>query len=204
MKIRPELEITVRHYSLLNVFKCMVHDVQESAVVIKLPKECLRTSFLKGDPLVVAYEMEGLVQIMGGNIIDFSHNEEQLIFVADVQDSDARMRACERFPVSLYSDFKLAEGVGVKKCYALVKDISIYGMKIYARESYFKGQKIYLDIFLTRDIMSMTAEIVRKVEYEGYIEYGLKIMHNGPTVLNHIKSFVRKSQQEHMIKFYRQ
>lgn len=202
MNIRPGLVITVRHYSLLNVFKGIVVDVRENAVTVKLPKECSRTSFLKGDPLVVAYETEGPVEITGGRLVDFSTDNEQLIFAEDRQDDGVKMRAYKRFPVSLYADFRLAEGG--KKSFALVKDISEYGILIYAKESFFKGQKLHLDIFLTRDIMSLSAEIVRKVEYDTYFEYGLIIKHSGPTVFNHIKNFVRKAQQEHILKFNRE
>lgn len=203
MNIKQGYEISIRHYSMLNVFKGIVLDVQENAVTIKLPKECLRTSFLKGDPLVVAYEADGSVEIMGGKIVDFSHEDERLIFVEDQLDDGVKMRSYVRFPVSLYADFRLADCGGSKKCFALVKDISEYGLLIYARESFFKGQKLNFDIFLTRDILSLTAEIVRKVEYDGYFEYGLKIRHSGPTVFNHIKNFVRKAQEEHIIKFSR-
>lgn len=202
MNIRPGLVITVRHYSLLNVFKGIVVDVRENAVTVKLPKECLRTSFIKGDPLVVAYETEGPVEITGGRLVDFSTDNEQLIFAEDEQDDGVKMRAYKRFPVSLYADFRLVEGG--KKCFALVKDISEYGILIYAKESFFKGQKLHLDIFLTRDILSLSAEIVRKVEHDTYFEYGLIIKHSGPTAFNHIKNFVRKAQQEHILKFNRE
>jgi hypothetical protein len=201
MNIRQGYVITVRHYSLLNVFKGIVTDVQDNAVTIKLPKECLKTSFLKGDPLVIAYEANGTIAITGGLTIDFSSNKEQLTFIKDEQDEGMKMRSYERYPVSLYADFRLAEIGGGKKCFALVKDISDYGILIYARESYFKGQKLYFDIFLTRDILSLTAEIVRKVEWDNYFEYGLLIKHNGPTVFNHIKNLVKKAQEEHILKF---
>ena len=194
--------ITVRHYSLLNVFKGIVTNIQHNEVTIKLPKECSKTSFSKGDPLVVAYESEGTVEIMGGKLTEFSPNMEQLVFIEDEPEEDMKMRACERFPVSLYADFRLAEGG--KKCFALIKDISEYGVMMFSRESFFKGQRLYLDIFLTRDILSLTAEIVRKVEHENCFEYGLIIKHSGPTVFNHIKNLVRKAQQEHILKFDRE
>lgn len=204
MNIRTGFVITVRHYSLLNVFKGIVLDVQGIVVTVKLPKECLRTSFLKGDPLVVAYETDTSVVIIGGRIEDFNRDDEQLTFAVDKSEEDMKMRSHERFPVSLYADFRLAEIGGGKKCFALVKDISEYGILIYARESFFKGQKLNFDIFLARDIMSLTAEIVRKVECDNYFEYGLLIKHSGPTVFNHIKNFVKKAQEEHVLKFNRE
>lgn len=204
MYIEPGFVITVRHYSMVNVFKGIVLSVQDDTVMIKLPKECLKTSFLKGDPLVVAFETGGTVQITGGRIVDIGHNNGQLIFAEDEQEDGMKMRSYERYPVSLYADFRLAEGRGGKKCFALVKDISEYGMLIYTGESFFKGQRLDLDIFLTRDILSLSAEIVRKVEYGNYFGYGLRIRHSGAIVFNHIKNVVRKAQEEHIIKFSRE
>jgi hypothetical protein len=74
-------------------------------------------------------------------------------------------------------------------------------MMIYTKESVFKGQKFDFDIYLTRDILSLTAQIVRKTEHEGYFEYGLQIVHSGPVVFNHIRNLIRKAQMEHILKF---
>ena len=199
MNIKPGHVITVRHYSLLNVFKGMVLDTQENTVIVKLPKEALKASFLKGDPLVVAYEAGDTVEIIGGRLADYDPVNEQISFIADKMEDGTDQRFYERFPVSLYADFKLVEGG--RKCFALVKDISEHGLLIYSKDAFFKGQRLNMDIFLTRDIMSLTAEIIRRVDYKDYIEYGLKIRHSGPSVFNHIKNFVKKAQEEHVLRF---
>jgi len=197
--------ITVRHYSMLNVFKGIVLQVQDNKVTIKLPKECIKTTFLAGDPLVVAYEAdEEKVKITGGRITDASPNKEQLVFAEDEREEGMKMRSYERYPVSLYADFKHNGVHGNKKCFALVKDISEYGMLIYTSESLFKGIRLDLDIFLTRDILSLSAEIVRKLECGNYFGYGLRIKHSGAVAFNHIKNVVKKAQQEHIILFTRE
>ncbi len=199
MNIKPGQVITIRHYSLLNVFKGVVLDTQVNTVIVKLPKEALKATFTKGDPLVAAYESEDTIEITGGRLMDFNPGREQISFIADLPEEGVKLRFYERFPVSLYADFKLVEGG--KKYFALVKDISEHGILIYSKDSFFKGQRLNIDIFLTRDIMTLTAEIVRKTEGQDYIEYGLKIRHNGPAVFNHIKGFIKKAQEEHVLKF---
>ena len=66
------------------------------------------------------------------------------------------------------------------------KDISEFGVMIYSRNLILKAR--HMDIYLTREILNLTAEIVRKVEHNGYFEYGLKIKHNGPFVFSQIKT----------------
>lgn len=188
--------ITIRHYSMTSVFESIISDIRTYSIEVRLPKECMNTVFLPGDPLAVAYEVGNSAEIKGGMIIDFNRQDELLAFSEDTYDEGMRMRSYQRFPVSLYADYRVIEEYVNKKCFALVKDISEYGLLVYSRDDHFKGMKMCLDIYLTRDILSLTAEIVRKVERDGFYEYGLKIKHEGPYVFNHIKNFVKKSENE--------
>lgn len=193
--------VTIRHYSMINVFKCVVTETNGGRVEVKLPKECQKSTFLAGDPLVVAFESENSTEIKGCRIEEYRRDKELLIYSEDEFDEGASMRSHDRFPVSLYADYRVVEGMSSKKGFALVKDISDYGLLVYSKDSHFKGMSLNFDIYLTRDILSLTAEIVRKVEYDGYYEYGLKIRHNGPFVFNHIKNYVTKAQNELIAKF---
>lgn len=196
--------IAVRHYSMISVFTSIVANVQDQLVEIKLPKDCQKSMFVKGDPVVVAYESGEATEIKGGRIMDYKKNEGMLSYMEDVDDKEKiSMRSFTRFPVSLYADYRVVEELGHKKNYALVKDISEFGLMIYSTESHFKGLRLNMDIYLTREILNLTSEIIRKVEHDGYYEYGLRIKHNGPYVFSQIKNYVRKSQEELTSKFSR-
>ncbi|MGE5614753.1 MAG: PilZ domain-containing protein [Bacillota bacterium] len=194
--------VAVRHYSLINVFTSIVANAWERLVEIKLPKECQNSTFIRGDPVVVAFENGDSTEIKGGMVVEYKKEEGLLTYEEDIYDEEkVRMRSFARFPVSLYADYKVVEEGGHKKNFALVKDISEFGIMLYSTESHFKGLRLNLDIYLTREILNLTAEIVRKVEHDGYIEYGLRIKHNGPFVFTKIKNYVRKSQEELTSKF---
>lgn len=203
MKPTEGTVVTVRHYSMINMFSAIVNEVRDRSIMIRLPKECMKATFLAGDPIVTSYETNEKVHIRGGRILDFNRKDELLEYMEDELDEGSRMRSYERFPVSLYADYRVAETLGNKKCLALVKDISDYGLMVYSRESHFKGLTLILDIYLPRDILSLNAEIVRKIERDGHFEYGLKIKHNGPVVFNRIKTFVKKEQDELLGKYER-
>lgn len=200
MGIKPGIFITIRHYSLINVFKALVKDVHNNTITIKLPKECDKTVFSTGDPLVIAFLDGDNARIEGGSVTNYDKNQAILVFKIDVPDEGAKKRFHERYPVSLYADFRLEERYDNKKSFALVKDISEYGMCIYSPKFLSIGQKLNLDVYLVRDIMSLSAEIVRKAERGDNFEYGLGIRHRGATVFNHIKVFVKKAQEEHINK----
>lgn len=204
MNLEQGYFITVRHYSMLNVFNSYVLDITDNKIKIKLPKECQKTIFISGDPVVVAYETDAKIEITGGIILETCNDNEYLVFEEDKYDDGMELRDYVRYPVSLYADIRAAEYRIGKKGLALVKDISEYGIQIFTKEDICKGQKIDLDVYLTRDILSLTAEIVRKTEHDIYYEYGLRIKHSGAIVFNHIKNVVKKAQEEHIIKFGRE
>lgn len=196
MELTEGRVVTMRHYSMINVFDSIVDKIEGDRIVVKLPKECQKATFLEGDPLVTAYELDEKPVIKGGRVLEYKRYESLLAYREDVPDEGSRLRSYERHPVSLYADYRVADTMGHRKYFALVKDISDYGLMVYSKEEHFKGHRLNFDIYLARDILSLTAEIVRKVDHGGYYEYGLKIRHNGPIVFNQIRNFVRKEQEE--------
>jgi len=196
MDLTAENIVTIRHYSMINVFTGTVYHKDGISVVVKLPRECLKATFLKDDPIVTAYNTGSDFRITGGRVKEFIKSEELLAYEEDMPDEGSKMRAYNRFPVSLYADYRVAEAHDNKKYFALVKDISEYGIMIYSKESHFKGLNLIMDIFLTREILSLTAEIVRMAEHDGFYEYGMKIKHSGPVVYNQIRNYVRKEEEE--------
>lgn len=199
--LREGSVITIKHYSMTNAFKSIVSDINEFGIEVKLPKECMKTAFLPGDPLVVAYETGNFVGIKGARIIDFNRINELLAFSEDTFDEGVKMRSYSRYPVSLYADYRVIEEYSNKKKFALVKDISEYGLMVYSTDNHYKGMKMNIDIYLTRDILSLTAVIVRKVDHGSYYEYGLRIKHEGPYVFSRIKNYVNKSEKELLGKY---
>lgn len=196
MLLNPGSFVTISHYSLTSVFRSTVLAANGNNVEVKLPKECMRSNFLVGDPLAVAYEVRNLPKIKGARVSHYNAEEAVLIFVEDTYEEEVKMRSYERFPVSLYADYRVVEEMGNRKSYALVKDISEYGLQVYSKESHYKGLRLSMDIYITRDILSLEAEILRKTERDGYYEYGLRIKHRGPYVHSHIKDYIKKSEIE--------
>lgn len=198
MDIIPGFTVTVRHYSLLNVFKSTVLEADDSLVALRLTRETSITRFLIGDPLVVAYKLNGDLKVTGGRVTEFDPGRERLEFRVDVLENEANKRMYERYPLSYYADFRILD-TG-KKGQSLVKDISNYGILILTKEDLYKGQKVDMDIYMLRDILSFKAEVVRKQEGQEYFEYGMTILHNGAMVYNRVANHIKKSRDELAVK----
>lgn len=194
MNVKPGDIITVRHYSMLNVFKSAIAGFGERTLILNISKEFANTYFSVGDPIVFAIFGTENLKVFGGRIQGLSSGEETLEVEYDVQEEGAGNRLYERTPVSHYADIRIKD-TG-RKYKALVKDISFYGMLLFLNEDLYRGQILDVDIFLDRDVMSLKAEVARKHQGSVHMEYGLKILHKGPVVYNHIKNYVKKSHEE--------
>ena len=201
MNAKPGDIITVRHYSLLNVFKSVITEAGEKSLALKISREHSDAYFSVDDPIVLAFSGSEHFRIFGGRVCGLNSSGETLEVSFDAQEEGAKNRLYERTPVSHYADIRIKD-TG-KKCQALVKDISFYGILIFLNEDLYRGQQLDVDVFLDRDIMSFKAEVVRKYQGAVHMEYGLKILHRGPVVYNHIKNYVRKSQEEFINAFNR-
>lgn len=194
MNIKPGDIIIVRHYSLLNAFKSVVIEAADESLFLKISREQSNAYFYAGDPIVLATTGSENIRISGGRVHSYSQGEGILQVQVDIQKVENNARRYERTPVSHYADIRLCDTC--KKYQVLVKDISFYGIMLFTKEDLHKGQQMDVDVFLDRDIMSFKAEVVRKLEGTIHMEYGLKILHRGPLVFNHIQNYVRKSQEE--------
>ncbi len=201
MNAKPGDIITVRHYSLLNIFKSQITEIGEKSLTIRIAKEHSNAYFSVGDPIVIAFLGNEQVSIAGGRVNCLSPSGETLEVSVDQAEEEAANRLYERTPVSHYADIRIRD-TG-KKSQVLVKDMSFYGLLIFSNEDLYRGQQLDLDVYLDRDIMSLKAEVARKVQGAVHMEYGLKILHRGPLVFNHIQNYVRKSQEEFMNVFSR-
>lgn len=93
MLLNPGSFVTISHYSLTSVFRSTVLAANGNNVEVKLPKECMRSNFLVGDPLAVAYEVRNLAKIKGARVSHYNAEEAVLIFVEDTYEEEVKMRS---------------------------------------------------------------------------------------------------------------
>lgn len=194
--INKGMNVAVKHYSLLSAFRSTVIDTNENIVTIKVPKDSMRTVFQIGDPLAVAYNEEGSQKIKSATVTGFDAVNELLEFAEKPDVECTERRYSERLPVSLYADFRLTDLRGGKKKFALIRDVSEYGLCITTGEQIFRGQYIDMDIYLARNILSLTAKIVWVSQKGSTYDYGLQIKHNGPLILYRMRELMQKERLE--------
>jgi len=201
--IKPGVVVSLQHYSVITNFKAHVLDAKEDYFTVRVPKDFSTKTFQTGDPVVFGFESGDEVFIRGGIIFEMNTYEKTISVKPDREptDSESQNRLYERHPVSLYADVRTPSIR--KKFLAIISDMSYYGMLFHVKEDLTVGEEVDIDIFLDRTIMSQRGTLVRKTSELNYFKYGVKIIHNDPVSYNHIKQYIKSSQQEHVFMFRR-
>lgn len=199
MNIKIGDVVTIQHYSGLNPFRSIVLETGDGMIKLRLVKEFAIIRFFEGDPLVVGYEKDSRLYIMGCVVENIDPVKNSIEVRVDKVESDAQKRAYERYPVSLYADVRIyGEN---KKHLATVKDISCYGMQIYSKTEFPDNSELSMDIYLEKNVISIKANIVRKITRSCYFEYGIKIIYDNSAAFGHMNDYITvlKADQEESI-----
>lgn len=184
----------LRHYSGLNNFKTLVLGAFEDIVIVKLTKDFAVLNFFEGDPVVLGYEQDGQVYILGCTIHKIRPKDNSVELKIDKVDSSADQRQYERYPVSLYGDIRAR--YGSKKYLVTIKDISYYGMLVYSKTELQINDLVEVDIYMDKNIVFLKGNIVRKMQTPHHFEYGLTIVYDDKNSINLMKEYIKRLRKE--------
>lgn len=186
--------VCIHHFSSLVPYKGYIAESEQDGLKVKLAGESAEKNFQKGDPMVLGYEQSEQIYICGCSVKYIDRIVGTVELEVDRVDSDAALRQYERFPVSLCADMKIHDSR--KKNLATVKDISCYGMRVYAKADIPIGEKVDIGIYMDKNIVFVSAVIVRKQKKTGYFDYGLSIVYDSSTTQNMVREYTKKLKQE--------
>lgn len=196
---KPGDVVSVRHYSGVNPFKCLVIDETEDSLKMKLTKELAIVNFLEGDPAVIGVEKENdefiknNVQIIGCTIKNIYKKDGIVEVCVDKIESEASQRKHERFPVSIYADVRIKRDR--KKYLVVIKDISYYGMLVFSKSEFSVGDELDLDIYMEKNMVFLKCEVLRKVVEPVYNRYGLRVIYEDVNSMNFMKEYLRRLKE---------
>jgi hypothetical protein len=132
--------------------------------------------------------------MVGGSIKNIFPHKNKIDINIDTITVEAQKRSHERFPVSLYAD--IIQENSKKRNIVILKDLSFSGIQIHSKVDFNTNSNISMDIYLERNVISINATIIRKVNKIKYFEYGLKINYNNVTTMNFIKDYIQTLRNE--------
>lgn len=191
MNLKPGEVLAVRHYSIVSIISSRVVDVDNDIITIKLTKDFLKKSHLsQGDPIVLGYESEDNINVLGCNILSIDLSEGYAVVKVDNITNCENRRTRERFPISLYAD--LIFHMTKSKDTVILKNLSVYGMLVYTKSHFALDQSIEIHIYTQTDIVFIKGLIVRKAEGQYFNEYGIGIKYEDMKSKSMLEDYIKK------------
>jgi two-component system, chemotaxis family, chemotaxis protein CheY len=167
--------VIITHYS--DSEKSMITtilSVDNNSLLLKTTKDFGNSNFTEGDPIVISFETAEKIYICEAEIsfIDLPKS----VFCTNVLVLDAidNLRKSERILTSLYVELKHTNYKGIVK--AIVKDISIEGVRIITNTEFEKGDQIEVGMFFEKELIRLYGNIMWKSkDNQNKFTYGIKI-----------------------------
>jgi hypothetical protein len=186
--VKPGDVVVIKHYSEFSSIKSVVVEVTDNILIARLTKDFSQMNFLEGDPVVVGFEKDNEVFVMGCSIIEVMQSEDIIMLKIDEVEANNERRNHERYPVSLYADIKVH---GSNNLYlATIKEISYHGMLVCCKADLEADSRLEVDTYLGSYTISLKASIMRKVEQARFFEYGLKLNFEDSESSDFVKNYI--------------
>ena len=144
MEIKAGDIVSVRHFSGTKLFKSLVLESRNEALLVKLVEDITLLNCSQGDPLVLGSELENEVYISSCTILGIDKEQNTIGMKVDNCETTTNKRLFVRFPVSLYAEARIGESQ--KKHLAIVKNISYTGMMLFSEIDFPLYQELKFEI----------------------------------------------------------
>ncbi len=189
MELKTDKIVLVSHYSAIKPFRCDIVDASDSSITLRLTKQFSILNFQEGDPAVIMIKEQNNIINIGCNVTSIEPKANIIKLHIDSIEPGSELRLHERKPVSLYADVR-KKGKD-KKYIAIIKDISVFGLKIYSKESFFLNDVLQFDLYIQQKIIFLKAVILRITPHKDFIEYGMRIEYESFETLNFIQGYIK-------------
>lgn len=200
MSVNEGETLTISHYSKMKLLKTIALRVEGNLIVIKLTDEFAKIHLLEGDPLVCGMQKENIVYTYGCTIVKIRAKDKEVELNIDSINTSENKRQHERFPVSFYADIRILNGR--EKQLATVKNLSYYGVSLLTKVELNQNEIIELNMYIDAAVIFAKGNIVRLINHENWIEYGISLVYDDAEALDNMKKYVKqlKKKQEESIR----
>lgn len=195
LDLKIEDKVTLSHHSGFHPFTAVMAEMGVNSMVLKLTKEFALYNFYADDPVVVGLISGDQPYICQCNIVDVHPKNYSLKlnieYVGLLRDNEIM----KRLPASLYLDIKDSELK--KKSTAVAKNINLDGMTVKTKSEFEVTDKVVLDLYLDKNVVSLNAEVISKNGGALSQEYGLAVMFRDPSTRKALKVYMELIRDEH-------
>ncbi|MDQ2085988.1 PilZ domain-containing protein [Herbivorax sp. ANBcel31] len=174
--VRINSPADLKHFRMFEFINATIIDRTENDVVLKIKDSIKDPLFFPEDHVVINYSHNKELYILSG-VISYIYGIDPLTVSISVSGIEKfkDLRKHQRYYVSLTSTIKVSGFVST--IFAVVKNISSGGIKVYCKDVLNYDDIIDIEVILDRtNKLNFNGKIVRKSKIKDYYEYGIEII----------------------------
>lgn len=174
--VRINSPADLKHFRMFEFINATIIDRTESELILKVKDSIKDPLFFPDDHVVINYSHKKELYVMSG-VISYVYSVSPLKISVSINGIEKfkDLRKHQRYYVSLTSTIK-ASGF-VTPIFAVVKNISSGGIKVYCKDILTYDDIIDVEVILDRtNKLNFNGKIVRMAKIKDYYEYGIEII----------------------------
>jgi len=190
--------VSLVHYSQSIPFQSIVLGVFDNEVLLKLDKTFSIYNLFENDPVVMGYKTGFDIYVAECSIRLINTKDSSVALKIENIEHIKEKRIFERFPVSLYADMKLQDGI---REMAYVRNISLDGLYIVSKKELSEGDNLILDTYIDNRTLTLAGAVMWKDKSSRNFQYGIKTIYHDFTTKNSLKVYlgILKDEQENAV-----
>ncbi|TYQ15516.1 UNVERIFIED_CONTAM: PilZ domain-containing protein [Acetivibrio alkalicellulosi] len=174
--IRVNSGAELKHFRMFEFVNSAILERTENTITLKIKDAIKETLFFPEDHVVINYSMNKELYVLTGVIsYIYSINPIKMSINVTGVEKFKDLRKHQRYYVSMTSTIKVSGFV--TPIFAVVKNISSGGVKVYCKEVLTYEDIIDVEVILDRtNKMNFNGKIVRITNIKDYYEYGIEII----------------------------
>jgi len=174
--VRINSPADLKHFRMFEFINATIIDRTENEIILKVRDSIKDPLFFPDDHVVINYSNQKELYVMSG-VISYVYSVSPLKISISVNGIEKfkDLRKHQRYYVSLTSTIKVSGFV--TPIFAVVKNISSGGVKVYCKDILTYDDIIDVEVILDRtNKLNFNGKIVRKAKIKDYYEYGIEII----------------------------
>lgn len=173
--LSPGAPVTIKHFKMNEYLDASINDLTQTTLTIEILSQYNEPFMFPKDHVVVNYTSSKEVYVISGEVQKvISINPIKLIMEIKAIETLGNLRKGSRYYVSIPANIKVRGYV--QSIFAVVKNISVGGIKVNCSEYIDKNRTLDVEIIFDKmNKMNFEGIIVRNVRIDDYYEYGIEI-----------------------------
>ena len=197
IELKPNDLISANHYLYTENLLCLVNEVENNTLILKLPNDLTHFNLLVGDPFVVGYQSSFICNLLGCLISEVHQNDNIVkLKINALWKTTSYKSLFEKLPMSVKVD--MVSNDPDEKRLGIIKEMNINSITLATNSDFPEGSNIDLNIIVNGKEVLLKTKVNKKVKSLRYFEYNLEILFADNDIENSVKSYLQALKEKYI------